>query len=129
MQHLSSSLCSPKINDFYCETLQNSSSPSGTLTSSSASGMCTYPLANYVSSHQFSPIYTAFLAAINDHTEPSRLSKALTHPHWKIAIDALERNHTWTLTSLPSGKKSLGCKWIFKIKLKSDEVSNSTRLV
>ncbi|RVW40120.1 Retrovirus-related Pol polyprotein from transposon RE1 [Vitis vinifera] len=29
---------------------------------------------------------------------------------------ALETNNTWTLTSLPSGKKPIGCKWVFKNK-------------
>lgn len=86
--------------------------------------MCTYPLSNYVSSHQFSPTYTTFLAAINNHTKPSRLSEALTHPHCRVAmqceIDARECNHTWTLTSLPPSKKPLGCKWVFKIKRKFD---------
>lgn len=29
---------------------------------------------------------------------------------------ALESNNTWTLTTLPPGKKCVGCKWVFKIK-------------
>ncbi|KAL5755114.1 hypothetical protein ACOSP7_023334 [Xanthoceras sorbifolium] len=35
-------------------------------------------------------------------------------------IQALEANNTWTLTPLPHGKKPVGCKWVFKIKHKSD---------
>jgi Reverse transcriptase (RNA-dependent DNA polymerase) len=29
---------------------------------------------------------------------------------------ALDKNHTWELTSLPPGKKIVGCKWVFTVK-------------
>ncbi|KAL0415575.1 UNVERIFIED_CONTAM: putative mitochondrial protein [Sesamum latifolium] len=35
-------------------------------------------------------------------------------------IDALEHNHTWKLTSLPVGKRPIGYKWVFKMKLRAD---------
>nr|GEW59390.1 hypothetical protein [Tanacetum cinerariifolium] len=41
---------------------------------------------------------------------------------WKEAIndeiDSIMRNNTWVLADLPPGCKPLGCKWIFKRKLK-----------
>ena len=37
-----------------------------------------------------------------------------------IEIAALEVNNTWSLTSLPPHKKPIGCKWIYKMKFKSD---------
>nr|GEV17572.1 zinc finger, CCHC-type [Tanacetum cinerariifolium] len=44
---------------------------------------------------------------------------------WKEAIndeiDFIMGNNTWVLTDLPPGCKPLGCKWIFKRKLKVDE--------
>lgn len=43
--------------------------------------------------------------------------------NWRNAIcceiDALEDNGTWTVESLPPGKKTLGCKWIFTLKYRS----------
>ena len=33
---------------------------------------------------------------------------------------ALEKTHTWDLVDLPRGKSVIGCKWVYKIKTKSD---------
>ncbi len=35
-------------------------------------------------------------------------------------LAALEANHTWSVTPLPSHKTSIGCKWVYKIKHKVD---------
>ena len=39
----------------------------------------------------------------------------------KKELDALSKNHTWDLVTLPPGKSVVGCKWIYKIKTRSDE--------
>ncbi|KAK4410243.1 hypothetical protein Sango_0097300 [Sesamum angolense] len=57
--------------------------------------------------------------------EPKSFREAVKHLQWREAMDAelqvLEKNHTWTLTPLPLDKKAIGCKWVYKIKLKVDE--------
>jgi Reverse transcriptase (RNA-dependent DNA polymerase) len=35
-------------------------------------------------------------------------------------LHALEKNQTWEICFLPKNKKSVGCKWIYKIKYRSD---------
>nr|GEV38135.1 zinc finger, CCHC-type [Tanacetum cinerariifolium] len=45
---------------------------------------------------------------------------------WKKAIDdeigSVMENNTWVLSGLPPGCKPLGCKWIFKRKMKVDAI-------
>jgi hypothetical protein len=35
-------------------------------------------------------------------------------------LSALSKTHTWDLVGLPPGKTAVGCKWVYKIKTKSD---------
>lgn len=56
--------------------------------------------------------------------KPHTYSQAIKYDHWKHAlreeIQALEAKHTWILTPLPIGAKSIGCKWVYKLKFNSD---------
>ena len=49
----------------------------------------------------------------------------------KDELDALYKNHTWDLVTLLPGKSVVGCKWIYKIKTRSDRSIKryKTRLV
>ena len=38
----------------------------------------------------------------------------------KEELDALSKNHTWDLVTLPPRKSVVGCKWNYKIKTRSD---------
>ena len=35
-------------------------------------------------------------------------------------IATIEKNHTWELTNLPKGPKTIGVKWVYKTKLKEN---------
>ena len=39
----------------------------------------------------------------------------------KEELDALTKNYTWDLVTLPRGPSVVGCKWIYKIKTHSNE--------
>ncbi|XP_074266507.1 uncharacterized protein LOC141589782 [Silene latifolia] len=99
------------------------SSPESSSSPSSSSGT-SYALANYINCHKFSTPHRHFLAAITEGIEPPSFRVAITDLKWCQAmqdeITALEKNGTWELTDLPSDKKALGCRWVYKIKYKSN---------
>ena len=51
--------------------------------------------------------------------EPSLVVDALQQEQWKTTMidefSALIRNKTWSLVSLTNGRKTIGCKWAFKV--------------
>ena len=40
----------------------------------------------------------------------------------KEELDALHKTGTWDLVDLPSGKSYIDCKWVYKIKTRSDGI-------
>ncbi|GJZ41983.1 zinc finger, CCHC-type containing protein [Tanacetum coccineum] len=42
-------------------------------------------------------------------------------------IGSIMENNTWVLSDLPTGYKPLGCKWIFKRKMKVDGTCNTLK--
>lgn len=60
--------------------------------------------------------------------EPKNGEEAFENEHWKTALRdeylALMRNNTWSLVHLPSNRKGIGCKWVFKVKENPDGTIN-----
>ena len=55
---------------------------------------------------------------------PNTFQEALSYPGWRSAMieemDALNGNDTWNLVHLPTGKKAIGCRWVFVVKVHPD---------
>ena len=56
--------------------------------------------------------------------EPQNFHEASSNPLWKQAmkeeLDALYKTRTWDLVDLPFRKSAIGCKWVYKIKTRSN---------
>ncbi|KAL5543607.1 hypothetical protein UlMin_007391 [Ulmus minor] len=63
-------------------------------------------------------------SAITVQSEPNTYTQAAKIPEWKQAMNtefqALMKNSTWTLVPPHPSYSIIGCKWVFKIKRKSD---------
>ncbi|EOY04903.1 Cysteine-rich RLK (RECEPTOR-like protein kinase) 8 [Theobroma cacao] len=55
---------------------------------------------------------------------PKTVHETLSHPGWRAAIVeemmALDGNGTWDSVDLLAGKKVIGCKWVFAVKVNPD---------
>jgi len=98
-----------KYNDFHIEDIDQIVSPQES-----------HALCNNVSYHRMNKKHLNFLKKISISHEPSTYLEASKDPKWveamRAEIKALIDNHTWTLTKLPKNRKSIGSKWIYKIK-------------
>ena len=65
-----------------------------------------------------------FALALTIGKELDSYAQGLHDPKWldaiKAEIDALQANNTWVMCKLPPGKVLIGCKWVYKIKLKAN---------
>ncbi|WJZ86543.1 hypothetical protein VitviT2T_005990 [Vitis vinifera] len=64
---------------------------------------------------------------------PNSVQEALTDPRWKTVMNkemkSLQKNETWELVECPSGKKPVGCRWIYTVKYKADAKINTVRVL
>ncbi|KAJ1685788.1 hypothetical protein LUZ63_017178 [Rhynchospora breviuscula] len=111
-----------RLQDYICYTAK--CDPSYAHPTSAATSGTPYPIAHYVNCNKFSVAHRKFLAAVTAKKEPEHFGEAMKDNNWRKAmqteIEALERNKTWSIENLPSEKKAIGCKWVYRIKYNSD---------
>ncbi|KAL0558993.1 hypothetical protein IC582_003582 [Cucumis melo] len=76
-----------------------------------------FPITNCLPQH-------AFITSLDSTSIPNTIHEALSHPGWRNAMieemTALYDNGTWDLVSRPIGKKAIGCKWVFSLKVNTN---------
>jgi hypothetical protein len=113
------------LQEFHCNnaSLLPAPSPSSTPTNQGTAST-NIPLSNYLSYSKLAPGYQSFILNASTIRESTSFHEANQDPHWCEAMQAelaaLEANNTWSIQPLPSGKVPIGCKWVFKVKLRSD---------
>ena len=86
---------------------------------------CTqHSISKFVSYGRLSPSHKAFVSNLASVSILNHVQDALTDPKWKHAMieemKALHKNSTWELVDLPSGHKTVGCRWVFAVKHGAD---------
>ncbi|GJZ46008.1 putative RNA-directed DNA polymerase [Tanacetum coccineum] len=87
-------------------------------------GKVKYGLDRHVNYSNLSSETYSFVTNLNKAIEPKSYKDASTDPRWVDAMnqemEAFNRNNTWEICDLPKGRRPITCKWIYKIKYKSN---------
>ena len=86
---------------------------------------CAHPISSFCSYNHLSSHSCSFIISLDSISLPNKVFEALTHPGWCSAMiedmDALIDNGTCDLVRLHAGKKVMGCRWVFTMKVNLDE--------
>ena len=79
-----------------------------------------------ISYEGLSDTYRAFVLAVSMESEPEYYHQAAKHEHWRNAmkeeLNAMKANETWSIVPLPEGKRTIGCRWLYKNKFNAEGV-------
>ena len=78
----------------------------------------------FLSYHRLSSPHNAFVSSLSSVSIPKTTGEALSHSGWRQAMVgemfALHKSGTWELVSLPAGKSTVGCRWVYAVKIGPD---------
>ncbi|KAM1307545.1 hypothetical protein ACFX2H_009786 [Malus domestica] len=88
------------------------------------SSRTSHSFSNHLSYGLLSSRHKTFTTTLTLLKEPTSFQQVVQDPKWREAMQheiiALQANHTWNLMPLPPHKRLIGCKWVYKVKLKPD---------
>jgi predicted transcriptional regulator len=81
---------------------------------------------NFISAHNMIDAIKIFMVKVFSKQVLQNIKKIMLDEHQKMTIydemKALQDNNIWELTILSAGNKTVGCKWMFIVKYKADEI-------
>ncbi|KAK9930401.1 hypothetical protein M0R45_027440 [Rubus argutus] len=90
-----------------------------------------HPLGPTVISNQVSTSHFIFLSKLSNEAEPKTFDEANQFSVWRQAmrdeLQVLDEKKTWSIVPLPTGKKVVGSRWIYKIKFHSEAQLRDTK--
>ena len=64
------------------------------------------------------------MSSLSSVSIPKTTGEALSHSRWRQAMvdemSALYKSGTWELVSFPAGKSTVGCRWVYAVKIGPD---------
>ena len=108
------------VNQVHLPSSSASNNALSTISSTSPTWLLDSTCCNHMtSSPDVVPLHTS-----TSLQESQTFHEASSNPLWQQAmkeeLDALHKTGTWDLVDLPSGKSAISCKWVYKIKTRSD---------
>lgn len=83
-----------------------------------------YPITNFLFFSHLSRAQHALSYSLTHSTEPKSYKEVSIYKHWlttiKSELEALKKLGTWTIIDIPPQVKSIGNRWIFKVKHRDD---------
>jgi hypothetical protein len=117
------------LHDYHCHIVASTSEPTSIFPTSGIP----YDISSVLSYNNLSSNQKIFSLSVSAIVEPKSYKQAIQSEEWLEAMDneikALELNNTWSIVDLTASKHAIGCKWVYKVKLKFDGTLEGVKLV